>query len=120
MISGLFADRDGDGIPTLIEFALGLNPNLADPAGLPGVAVVNDTGADYLSITFRRRTKAIDLTYLIEASSDLVTWEEVTTVVGAPVDNDDGTESVTVRDSVNFVGSTRRFLRLRVVDSSSQ
>jgi hypothetical protein len=52
--SGLAADFDFDGILNLVEYALGLNPNSASPAGLPVIAPQDYNGTRYLSMTFRR------------------------------------------------------------------
>ena len=118
LISGALADRENDGIVTLLEFGLGLNPNLVDVAGLPGVAVVKDGGEDYLSISFRRLKKPIGLTYRVWVSDNFVGWTEVTTEVGLPIENGDGTETVTVRDSVKVGDSSCQFIRLQVEETS--
>ena len=48
-------------------------------------------------------------------SSDLATWTEVSTVVGVPIDSGDGTETVTIRDSIPASDhDKRRFARLAV------
>jgi len=71
LISGPLSDRDGDGISTLLEFALGLDPNRSDAGELPEAGSVDESGIDYLSITFRRQPKALDLGYAVEISEDL-------------------------------------------------
>lgn len=114
LISGPGADRESDGIVTLLEFGLGLNPNLNDVGRLPYPGVVNDGGEDYLTITFRRLKKAIDLDYRVMVSDNLTGWIQATTEIGVPTDNGDGTETVTIRDSVKLVDSPRRFIQLSV------
>ena len=52
----------------------------------------------------------------MEVSEDLVNWQATTLQVGAPVDNGDGTDSVTFRDDQPIGASTRHFLRLVVSD----
>ncbi len=66
-------DLDGDGIPNLLEWALGLTPGASDPApveiGVVGVLP---------SATFKTLTPIPPgLTYIIEKSLDLITWVPV-------------------------------------------
>jgi hypothetical protein len=78
-------------------------------------SIVNDGGTDYFAFTFRRQKNALDVTYVVEISNDLVAWTTVTTMVGPPIDNGDSTESITVRDSAPTNVQSRRFARLSVV-----
>ena len=114
LISGPLADHDGDGVATLLEFALGLDPKLPDPDRLPAAGVADVGGSQYLTITFRRQKKAIDLTYHVELSGDLATWGGGAILVGTPADNGDGTETVTYRDIQPTSANRRRAMRLRV------
>ena len=86
-------------------------------------------GVQFVDVQLDRDSGKTDLTYLIEASSDLVTWTSIArSVAGGPMTNLGGagtvTETpmsggilgVTVQDgqsSLNVTGS--RFLRLRVI-----
>lgn len=114
LISGPLSDRDGDGLATLLEFALGLDPNLGDAGELPEPGSIDDGGNDYLTITFRRQPKALDLSYTVEVAGDLATWNGGAVIVGPPVDNGDGTETVTYRDSQAISASSRRAMRVKV------
>jgi hypothetical protein len=110
-ISGPLADPDGTGVTNLQRYAHNLAPRgaVASPVA-PGT--VTDAGAAYLTLTFERRTTASDLSYVVESSSDLVTWAPVPGLSYAP-----GTPAtVTAQDSValNTAGTPRRFLRLRI------
>ena len=60
-----------------------------------------------LTLTFYRARPASELTYTVQASSDLVTWTDLVTNPGT-VGN-----SVTVTDSPP-AGATRRFLKLKI------
>jgi hypothetical protein len=113
-ISGPLADRDGDGIATLIEFALELNPNRSDSSGLPSADRIMIGEDDYQTISFKRPQKVLGMTYQVEMSSDLQTWTPDPVAVGVPSDNGDGTETVTYRDPDPIGQNPRRALRLRI------
>jgi hypothetical protein len=130
-IAGDLADPEGDGITNLMEYGLLLDPNASSVAELPSVA----TGGNHLQLSFRRNTSATDISYIIEAASDLAAapnWAPVMTRASGQnwVASDQGataTETgsgdfvtVTITDSVPIVdpiasqSAGRRFLRLRV------
>ncbi len=117
LVVGPAVDLDGDGMNTLFEYAFGLDPEVAQISPGYTAVILDDGGFDYQAMTFRRQTTALDLIYTVEVSGDLKSWDPVTTVVGVPVDNGDGTESVTVRDSLKFVDHQHRFIRLVVTVS---
>ena len=98
------ADPDGDGVPNLLEYALGTDPNSASSVTRPAVQV----SGSRLQLTFAR-TRA-DVTYIVEASSDLASWSAIATNPGTVG------QSVTVTDTVDLSTASppRRFLRLRV------
>jgi hypothetical protein len=99
-----------------MEFALSLNPFQADaPALLPSAGFASVAGDTYLTLTFRRRKPGSDVTYHPLVSPDLTGWTQLTTMVGTAVDNGDGTETVTFRDTLRTTDAPRRFLRLKVV-----
>jgi hypothetical protein len=101
-ISGLGADFDHDGIPTLLEYALGSHPQHHDLNALP-TALRLPQGQ--LALTFyRART---DVTYVVEASYDLVTWTPLST----PIIGSGQYQTITDTAPAN---STKRFIRLSV------
>ncbi|MEY4483174.1 MAG: hypothetical protein RL693_626, partial [Verrucomicrobiota bacterium] len=119
-ISGDLADPDFDGIPNLLEFALNLTPRIPNGSALPAATIQNVGGTNYLSLTFKRRVPALDLVYSPKTNATLPgTWNADAVLVGSPVNNGDGTETVTYRDSVpaDQAGTTRRFMRLEVTRS---
>lgn len=100
------ADADGDGLPNLIEYALGGNPNLAGDG--VGRISVSDVGG-FLRLTFSH-VGDLALTYQIEAASSLGgPWTAVHTY---PAFTATGTQ--THIDTAPASASNRRFLRLRV------
>jgi hypothetical protein len=67
-ISGDTASPAGDGIPNLLKYALNLNPWVDGHAGLPQPC----TDGTNLILAFTEYES--DVTYTVEASTDLVTW----------------------------------------------
>ena len=118
-ISGDLADPDHDGIPNVLEYAFGTEPKIANVTNLPVGAIQNIGGTNYLTLTFRRSPTAGDLTYTPQSGAPIGTWNGVPVQVGVPVNNGDGTQTVTFRDSVPTTqpGVTQRFMRLQVTRS---
>lgn len=111
-LSSAAADPDGDGLGNLLEFALGLNPRVADAEGEPLVALTDGR----LTISYLRRLGALDLSYAVEVSDNLQTWQS-----GAPWVEEVAVtpwsaefELVTVRDATPVTATHSRFIRLRV------
>ena len=114
-VSGDTADPDADGFPNLAEFAFGLNAKTANPTGGPTTAIQNISGTNYLTITFRRRSPALDLAYAAQTSGDLSgAWTTDAVQLGSATSNGDGTETVTYRDSVSISPASKRFLRIQI------
>lgn len=113
----LTADPDEDGMNNFSEFAFGRMPRTADqPGALSTGGRVTDSGSDYLCVTFRRARNALDVTYFVEANSDLTNpagWTHVGVLVSA-TDNGNGTEEVCFRDNTP-IGATPRYMRVRAV-----
>jgi len=99
--AGNFADPDGDGIVNLLEYAFALSPNEPDASAVWEAGISAD---GRMTATFYRARA--DLTYIIEASSDLQQW---TTIATNP-----GTVGSTVTFADSVTGWQQRFLRLRV------
>jgi hypothetical protein len=126
---GALSDPDGDGAGELLEYAFAMRPLAADPEHLPRVAL--ETGG--VAISFRRDTRATDLTYEVLASSDLGQWDVIArSVAGGPLTAvapftpliDDISASATaslgvvrrhrVWDTVPAGGAARRFFMIRI------
>ncbi len=98
------ADFDGDGAPNLLEYALGTTPTNAASASVPTPQV----SGLRLQVSFLRARA--DVTYLVEATSDLASgsWTTLTTNPGTIG------QSVTVTDTADLATTPGRFLRLRI------
>ena len=115
-ISGDTADPDGDGIPNLAEYAFNTNPKTADLSGLPVMGTVNVGGSDYLALSYLQVLFNTDITCTVQVSGDLTTWNSGPgfTAVVSTVDNGDGTETITVRDTTPISSATKRFIRVHI------
>lgn len=116
----LTADPEGDGAPNLLEFALGMNPSLADAVafgadhpGLPAGRILNLDGTNYLSLRVRRPMGRLGISYATEAGGDLRHWQPGVPV-GLPETNGDGSETLTFRDPEPVAESRARFMRLKI------
>jgi hypothetical protein len=69
-ISGDSADPDGDGLPNLVEYALGLPPKVAN--GNPLSAQIM---GDNFTVTYSRSKAATDVAVTPQISTDLVNWQ---------------------------------------------
>lgn len=110
ILNGPDDDPDQDGVPNLLEFAMGGRPQ--QPGAMPVMPVdwVNVLGSDYLRITVpRRKDHLVD--FAVQVSSDLVDWNEGpehVQVLG------DGVDALTVRDLTPLSPSLpRRFMRVK-------
>jgi len=121
VIGGALADQSGRGIPNLLCYAFGLNPNAPDRSLLPAalVQIKPADGLPYYTFSYRQLIGGGGLTYAVEVSQDMVTWipaaPNIETVSTTP--NSDGiTQTVTVRylPSLSTLGTTRRFFHVRV------
>lgn len=113
-ISGDTVDFDGDGLSTILEYALGYDPKVKNSSLGYSSALIEVSGNDHLSMTMRRQKNAIDLDYVVQVGASLEDWAETSLQTGALIDNGDGTETVNLRDAVSVATGQRRFIRLKV------
>lgn len=97
------ADPDGDGRANAAEFAFAFSPEIPDPE--PPLHVERGASPDDVRVTYRIRTAATGLTYRLQRSADLRTWEEA------------GEEAQEIHQDPQPDGSTRVTLRLRSAPS---
>ena len=116
------SDFNQDGSPNLVDYALGKNPKTGQGGSL---AIYVPTGGRSLQIEFQRDTRNTDISYIVEASSNLQTWTPIAQSLnggafvnlgGASnvIETGTGILGVTVRDAQSLDGIPRRFLRLKV------
>ena len=103
-------DPDRDGLPNLLEFALGSDPG--DPASrnLPHAAI-STTG--HLTLTWTVPDSSAYLEILPEISTDLKTWHNGQTEVTDSI-SENGLTTITVQDLLPTSSHSARYIRLRV------
>jgi hypothetical protein len=112
-ISGDFADPDGDGIANLLEYALHLNPNVVDTAGLPTPQI--DPACGCLTLIYTKVISAIDLAYTAEAASDPGGPWSTNGITTAVIADNGVTQAIEASDAGNpFAATIQRFMHLRV------
>lgn len=108
LTSGVNADPDADGWSNLMEYALGLEPKVANTTALPQVT----TSASEWVYTYTRPGDRSDVTYAVEASTTLASWTiEGVTHELASTDAVAGTQ--TWRARYPMAGAANAFFRLR-------
>jgi fibronectin type 3 domain-containing protein len=103
--SGSGADAaivSGDGLPNLVKYTFGLNPNTAATGDYPSVQLTNISGSNYLTLTYNRPDPTpAGLVYTVQVSGDGgATWTSgsgATVAVSSNVVS--GVATVVVRDA---------------------
>jgi hypothetical protein len=104
--------RSADKLSNLMKYALAVNPNTPLPmAQRPGATIQPQSSQNYLTMSVPRRLRRTDVTYIVETTSDLSTWNSGP---GHTVTLVDGDTQLTVRDAVPMGPTVRRFIRLRI------
>jgi hypothetical protein len=101
------ADWSGGGIDNVVAYALGMNPTNPNQSLLPTVAI----DSNYLTLSYVPNPNATDVTYNVEASTDLVNWS-TTNVQEISDPNPNGSEFQYIYPI--GPGNPQVFLRLRV------
>ena len=115
-ISGDTAAPAGDGIPNLMKYALGLPPKNIGLAGLPVLSNTSLFGNTYATLTYTCPAQLNDISYIVEVSSDLLTWNTGNgyTLPLSVVTSPDGSTNTCAVEDVNPIGTTPQFMRLRI------
>jgi hypothetical protein len=105
------ADPDHDNIVNLMEFALGLDPEIH--SSIPAILVRNGNTMEYTST--RSKTALAEVSFIVEYSDSLLvdSWTNLDANEVIPPLSDDGTLQ-TVRTTLPAGSGSRRFVRLKV------
>jgi len=120
--TSLTADPNQNGVSNLLEYGLDLNPLSTTPPTLPVVgwdAITPD--GPWLTFTYRRNKSAMDLTYVVQTSTDLVNWSSIipnqtsliSEVANSNPDGDGTSELLRMRIKTSPT-ELKRFVRLSV------
>jgi hypothetical protein len=109
-ISGPNADPDGDGVPNLMEYAMGTNPKAPSPEAVMNGSVIED----FPTLTYRKNVTATDLVFEVGGSSDLQNWDYSSTYLDSLLTIDQDVCLATVKDYYDVAHYTTRYYKLRV------
>ena len=110
------ADDDGDGIPLLIEYALGGDPAVASRSILPIRQFSDDAGNTYLELVVTRPTGLTDINYTVQTDTTLTSWpvDSAGVILFSTTDHGNDTETLVYRRAAAVSSSARAFIRLKV------
>ena len=130
LVDDPLGDKEMDGIPNIFEHAFVLDEQVHDSqAMLPRMNTIQRGIIDYAQIIYRQRSggtgvtgtdyRAGGITYRVETSSTLQpgSWQSGSHLfreIGDPIDNEDGSETVTI-EFVFPANSSGQFLRLNLI-----
>ena len=107
--AGDLADWEGDGVRNLVEYALNLEPLTPDGTAQPTMTI--ESG--YLTLSYVPKSWATDLTYVVQASTDLVNWSAAD-VESVDVEDREPPDRVTMRCKNPVSPGGRAWLRLSI------
>jgi hypothetical protein len=112
-VAGSSGDPDFDGLPNLVEYALGSDPQTKTPSASPVVA----PDGDYLTLTYTKVKNSPDITCAAQVASSLAgAWDSSAASVDQlwQVIDNGSTETITARDKAPLSASPTRFMRLKI------
>ncbi len=119
LVSGPAADPDQDGVSNVLEYAFAMSPSVPSVANLPRTVTVPVSADTFVGVTYTRLKGATDLVFTPEFSSvpESAGYTASASLQISLVDNGNGTETVTLRDTTPVTASAPRFVRLRVLQN---
>jgi hypothetical protein len=119
LISGATADFDHDGLISIGEYALNLDPKSGETNAPVATAIEVDPrdGKPHITVTYHRRLQPIDVLYGVFVSNDLLSWNTGTDYLEELQVTNDGnnlTETVKLQVVAPYSTTTNQFINLRV------
>jgi hypothetical protein len=111
IVSGETCDPDADRINNLMEYALGLDPRVADVQGRPAARLEDG----FLVLTYSRNKEATDVVLGVEAATTLEGLWSSAGLTQQVISDDVVIQTMKVIDSVAVGTAESRFLRLTVI-----
>ena len=110
------SDDDQDGLSAFAEYAIGSDPNLANNTTPFLGSVLTEGNQNFLAISYPQSLLATDVTFIVQESTDLETWVDVSSsILISEIPNDNGlTQQVTQRLDTPITSDSSRFLRVRM------
>lgn len=116
--NGPLGDPDADRRVNLLEYALNRDPLASDADPITcGTQMDPLDSASYLAVSYPRRIGATNLTYLVQTSTDLLSWSDATAsllTTSITSNSDNATEQVSCRILPALTNPGRLFVRLRI------
>jgi hypothetical protein len=114
-ISGPTGNASGDGMANLLKYAFDIDPMTPGGSGGPAVSFFNESGHNYMALTYRRNSAATDLSYDVQVSTTLTLGSWVS--VDSPEEimgQNPATGDLFIRRRVDVTGMPVEFMRLNV------
>ena len=103
-------DRDNDGLPNLLEYALNSDPDDTKSNGTPK-GFIDESG--HFTLTWTSPISIPSITFELEVSEDMQSWSPIPGNL-IQVQPEDGFNTFTYSESIPAISSAPKFLRLRV------
>ena len=107
-ISDDLTDPDQDSIPNLLEYFFGTDPNQIQ-ASAP---IQSSIESQHLTFTFTRSANLAGITYRVELSPDLSSWDDTSAIRTNLTNNNDGTITETWQAPFSTSDQEKHFIRL--------
>jgi len=79
------ADSDLDGLSNMAEYIFGTDPTVYGDLPAHELVIVYDAGLERVTVSYNRRTNDSSLTYVLEISNDLLSWQDASPDVSGEV-----------------------------------
>ncbi|MDB6079527.1 MAG: hypothetical protein JWO82_3274 [Akkermansiaceae bacterium] len=109
-------DPDGDGVSNFEEFARGLDPTKADASPFQVKDFSGAAAGSNVRLTFVENRRAGGVTYVLEKSADLVTWQADTTATNSLLNRAGDSDTVAFDSPVD---GAHQFYRVRLAPAAN-